>query len=165
METNMAKAKNPIPEVLHTITPHLTVKGAAQAIDFYKKAFGAIERSRMPGPNGLIMHASMKIGDSSFFLADEMPGMEGAGSTSPTKAGSTTVVLNLYVQDSDKLFKQAVAAGAKVTMPLADQFWGDRYGQVKDPYGHVWAIATHTEDLSPKEMEERGRQAMAQGRH
>ena len=157
----MGKAKNPIPEGLHTLTPHLTVKGAAQAIDFYKKAFGAVEKSRFAGPNGLIMHASLKIGNSSFFLADEMPGMED-GSVSPTQVGKTTVVLNLYVEDCDKLYRQAVSAGAKAAMPLSDQFWGDRYGVVKDPFGHVWAIATHKEDLTPKELEERGRQAMAQ---
>lgn len=157
----MGKAKHAIPEGLHTLTPHLVVKGAAQAIEFYKKAFGAIEKSRFPTPNGLIMHASIKIGDSNFFLADEMPGMED-GSVSPTQLGKTTVVLNLYVEDCDKLYKQAVAAGAKPTLPLSDQFWGDRYGQVKDPFGHVWSIATHKEDLTPQEMEERGRQAMAQ---
>ena len=157
----MGKAKNPIPEGLHTITPHLTVKGAAQAIEFYKKAFGAIEKSRFAGPNGLIMHASLKIGDSSFFLADEMPGMED-GSVSPTQLGKTTVVLNLYVEDCDKLYKQAVAAGAKSTMPLSDQFWGDRYGHVKDPFGHVWAIATHKEDVPKAEMEKRGKQFFEQ---
>jgi uncharacterized glyoxalase superfamily protein PhnB len=155
----MTKAKNSIPEGLHSLTPHLTVKGAAQAIDFYKKAFGAVERARMPGPNGLIMHASLKIGDSSLFLNDEMPGVE--GSAAPTTIGGTPVSLTLYVPDCDKTLNQAVAAGAKVTMPLADQFWGDRYGQVKDPYGHLWSIGTHIEDLTPAEMEERGRQAMA----
>jgi PhnB protein len=160
-ETWMAKARNPIPEGLYTLTPHLMVKGAAQAIEFYKKAFGAIERSRMPGPNGLIMHASLKIGNSTLFLGDDFPGMEGS-SHSPAKVGSTTVVLNLYVEDSDKLFQQAVSAGAKVAMPISDQFWGDRYGQVTDPFGHVWAISTKKEDLTPQEMEERGRQAMAQ---
>jgi len=155
----MAKAKNPIPEGLHTITPHLTVKGAAQAIEFYKKAFGAVERNRMADPKGLIMHASLKIGESSFFLNDEIPGQEEAHS--PSQLSGTTVILNLYVPDCDKVFNQAIAAGAKSVMPLADQFWGDRYGQLKDPYGHVWSIATHKEDLTPAEMEERGKQAMA----
>ena len=155
----MAKAKNPIPEGLHTITPHLVVKGAAQAIEFYKKAFGAIENERMAGPNGLIMHASMKIGDSRFYLNDEMP-MPG-GPVSPSTLKGTCVLINLYVADCDKLYKQAVTAGAKASMPLEDQFWGDRYGQVTDPYGHVWAIATRKEDLTPAEMEERGRQFMA----
>ena len=156
----MGKAKHPIPEGLHTLTPHLTVKGAAQAIDFYKKAFGAIEKSRFGGPNGTIMHASIKIGDSHFFLADEMPGMD-QGIGSPNQVGKTTVTLGLYVEDCDKLFQQAVAAGGKTIMPIQDQFWGDRYGLVKDPFGHVWSIATHKEDLTPKELEERGRQAMA----
>ena len=148
-------AAKPIPEGFHALTPLLVVQGAARAIDFYKKAFGAVERSRMPGPNGLIMHASLKIGDSSLFLNDEMPGMESTGSP------GNAVVLTLYVPDCDATFKQAVSAGAKETMPLTDQFWGDRYGQLKDPYGHIWAIATHKEDLTPAEMEERGRQAMA----
>jgi uncharacterized glyoxalase superfamily protein PhnB len=164
METSMGKSKNPIPEGLHTITPHLTVKNAAQAIEFYKKAFGATEKSRFAGPNNTIMHASLKIGTSNFFVADEMPGMDD-GTTSPAQLGKTTVALNLYVEDSDKLFKQAISAGAKEVMPLTDQFWGDRYGMVKDPFGHVWAIATHIEDLTPQEMEQRGRQAMAQMGH
>ena len=160
----MAKAKHPIPEGLHTLTPHLTVKGATQAIDFYKKAFGAIEKARMAGPNGLIMHASLRIGDSAFFLNDEFPGPQ--GSTGPATLGGTAVILNLYVEDSDKIYNQAVAAGAKSVMPLQDQFWGDRYGQVKDPYGHIWAISTRKEDLTPAELEERGRQAMASmGQH
>ena len=117
----MTKAKNPIPEGL-TPSLHTHGEGAAQAIDFYKKAFGAVERARMPGPSGTIMHASLKIGDSSFFLNDEIPGTEGG--KSPTTIGGTPVALNLYVPDCDKTFNQAVAAGAKVTMPLADQFWG-----------------------------------------
>jgi PhnB protein len=155
----MAKAKNPIPEGQHTITPHLNVKGAAHALEFYKRAFGATEINRMPGPGGMIMHAAMKIGDSKFFLNDEMPGQETC--VSPATLKGTTVVLNLYVADCDKLYNQAVAAGAKATMPLTDQFWGDRYGQVRDPYGHVWAIATHKEDLTRAEIEERSRQFMA----
>src|SRR5262245_31251362 len=110
-DTIMAKAKNPIPEGLHTVTPHITIKGAAQALDFYKKAFGATEIARMPGPGGTIMHAEMKIGDSKIFLSDEIPGME--TSVSPAAIKGTTVVLNLYVADCDKLYNQAVAAGAK----------------------------------------------------
>lgn len=155
----MAKAKNPIPEGLRTITPQLIVKGAAQALDFYKKALGATETSRAPGPGGTIMHSSMKIGDSTFFVNDEMPGQTTC--LSPTKLGGTPIVITLYVTDCDKLYNQAVSAGAKATMPLADQFWGDRYGQVTDPYGHVWAIATRKEDLTPKELDERGKQFMA----
>jgi uncharacterized glyoxalase superfamily protein PhnB len=135
------------------------VKGAAQALEFYKKAFGATERARMAGPGGMIMHASMRIGDSSFFLNDEIP--QPGGTVAPTTLKGTSVVLNLYVADCDKLYNQAVSAGARATMPLADQFWGDRYGQVTDPYGHVWSIATRKEDLTPAEMEERGRQFMA----
>jgi PhnB protein len=155
----MAKSRNPIPEDTRTITPQLIVKGATQALEFYKKAFGATEIARMAGPGGLIMHAAMKIGDSKFFLNDEMPGQ--GTCLSPATLKGTPVVLTLYVADCDKLYKQAVSAGAKASMPLADQFWGDRYGQVTDPYGHVWAIATRKEDLTPKEMEERGRQFMA----
>jgi PhnB protein len=155
----MTKAKNPIPNGLHSITPNLIVKGATKAIDFYKKAFGATEINRMAGPNGLIMHAALSIGDSRFFLNDEMTGQQSC--PSPSTLGGTAVVMNLFVPDCDKIYQQAVAAGAKATMPLADQFWGDRYGQVTDPYGHIWAIATHKEDLTPAEMEERGRQFMA----
>jgi len=151
----MAKAKNPIPEGSHTITPQLTVKNGTQAIEFYKKAFGATELNRMPGPGGSIMHAALKIGDSKFFINDAM------GESSPPTAGKSPVVIHLYVQDCDKLYNQAVAAGATATMPLSDMFWGDRYGQVVDPYGHTWSIATHIEDLTPQEMEERGRQFMA----
>ena len=159
----MAKAKKAIPDGANTITPHLAVKGAVKAMEFYKKAFGATEISRMEGPGGSIMHAWMKIGDSNFFLADEMP--EQQTCVAPPTLGGTTVVLNLYVADCDKVFNQAVAAGAKSSMAPADQFWGDRYGQLTDPYGHVWGIATHIEDLSPAEMEERGRQFMASHRN
>ena len=152
----MAKAKNPIPEGFHTITPQLTVKNASQAIEFYKKAFGATELNRMPDPKGRIMHSALKIGDSKFFVVDEMNDAK-----SPQSLGGTPVVINLYVQDCDRLYNQAVSAGATSIMPLADQFWGDRYGILKDPYGHTWAVATHIEDLTPQEMEERGRQFMA----
>jgi PhnB protein len=153
----MAKAKQPIPEGLYTLTPNLVVKGAAQALDFYKKAFGATELSRMPGPNGVIMHASMRIGNSVFFINDEIRGQGDTVLAPPTIKGTTTV-LNLYVADCDKIYDQAIAAGARETMPLTDQFWGDRYGQVADPYGHVWAIATRKEDLTPAELESRGRE-------
>lgn len=155
----MTPSKQPIPEGLHTITPQLVVKDASSALDFYKRALGAIELARMPGPNGLIMHSSMRIGDSVFFLNDEMP-MPGSVK-SPPALGGTPTVLTLYVHDCDKIYKQAVSAGAKATMPLEDQFWGDRYGQVTDPYGHVWAIATRKEDLTPAEMDARGKQFMA----
>jgi len=155
----MAKAKSAIPEGLHTITPQLIVKGAAQALEFYKRAFGATELNRMPGPGGLIMHSSMRIGGSVFFLNDEMPGR--TKSLSPASIGGTSVIVTLYVPDCDKVYNQAVSAGAKASMPLTDQFWGDRYGEVTDPYGHVWAIATRKEDLTPAEMQERGKQFMA----
>ena len=155
----MARARNPIPEGQHTVSPQLTVKNATQALEFYKRAFGARETSRMPGPNGLIMHASMTIGDSCFFVNDELP--VPGGTRAPSSLGGTPVVVNLYVQDCDKVYNQAISAGAKASMPRADQFWGDRYGQVTDPYGHIWAIATHQEDLSPQEVQERGKQFMA----
>ena len=156
----MAKAKNPVPEGQHSISPHLTVKGATQAIDFYKKAFGAKELHRSLGPNGLIMHAAMQVGDSLFFLNDEMPMPEGG--KSPLSYGGSAVTINFYSPDADKYYKQALAAGARETLPIADQFWGDRYGIVTDPYGHKWAIATRKEDLTPEEMDRRGKEFMAQ---
>ena len=156
----MAKAKSPVPEGQHTLSAHITVKGAPQAIDFYRKAFGAIELHRMPGPDGAIMHAALRIGDSMLFLNDEMPMPDGG--KSPTSIGGTAVTLNLYVPDADQTYKQALSAGAKETMPIADQFWGDRYGIITDPFGHKWAIATRKEDLTTEEMEQRGREFMAQ---
>ena len=147
----------PVPPGTHTITPHLVVKGAAQAIDFYKQAFGAAEKARMPGPGGMIMHAEIKIGDSWIFLADEMPGM---GNKSPQTLGGSAVTLHISAADCDAMFRQAVAAGATVRMPLMDMFWGDRYGQVADPFGHVWAISTHKEDLTHEQVIERGKAAM-----
>jgi uncharacterized glyoxalase superfamily protein PhnB len=139
-----------VPEGYHTVTPHLTVRGAAAAIEFYKKAFGAKELRRSPGPDGKsIMHAELQIGDSRLFLNDEFPGM---GATSPLGLKGTPVTIHLYVEDADKLFQQAVSAGAKVAMPLADQFWGDRYGIVVDPSGHQWSIGSHIRDVTPEEM-------------
>jgi PhnB protein len=148
-----------IPEGFSTVTPHLNVRDAARALDFYKRAFGAVETVRMPGPGGKILHAEIKIGDSHVFLADEMPDL---GSRSPLTIGGTATALCLYVDDADAVFNQAVAAGAQVKMPLADQFWGDRYGKLADPFGHEWAVATHLEDLTPAEMERRRELAMAQ---
>jgi len=145
---------HPIPAGHHTLTPHLIIKGASEAIEFYKKAFGAEELSRMPfpGPNGTVKigHAALQIGDSILFLADEFPnqGGFGPGATSP-------VTLHLYVADANASFARAVEAGAKVKMPLADMFWGDRYGQLVDPFGHHWSIAEHLEDLTPEQMQER----------
>ena len=156
----MAKAKSPVPEGQHTISPHLTVKGAPQAIEFYKKAFGAKEMHRSLGPGGLIMHAAMQVGDSMFFLNDEMPMPDGG--KSPTSIGGTAVTINFYCPDADKVYQQALTAGAKEVLPLADQFWGDRYGIVTDPFGHKWAIATRKEDLTPEEMDRRGKEFMAQ---
>ena len=146
----------PIPEGMHSITPHLIVSGAAQAIDFYKNAFGAQEISRFPAPDGKIMHAMIKIGDSFIFLADEMREMGGPAAPAP---GQSPVVINLYVEDADATWNRAVAAGAKPKMPLMDMFWGDRYGQLHDPFGHTWALATHKEDVTPEEMQRRA-QAM-----
>lgn len=156
----MARAKSPVPEGQHTLSAHLTVKGAPQALEFYKKAFGATELHRMPGPGGEIMHAAMRIGDSLFFLNDEMP--QYGGGPSPTTLGNSPVTINLYVPDADQVWKQALAAGAKESMPIDDMFWGDRYGVVTDPFGHKWAIATRKEDLTPEEMGARGKQFMAQ---
>jgi PhnB protein len=148
-----------VPEGFSTVTPHLNVRDCAQALDFYKEAFGAVETVRMPGPGGKILHAEIKIGDSHLFLADEMPEW---GSKSPLTLGGTGSSVCLYVEDADAMFNQAVSAGATVAMPLADQFWGDRYGKLMDPYGHEWAVATHLEDLTPAEMKKRQEAAMAQ---
>jgi len=127
------------------------VRGAAEAIEFYKKAFGARELHRAPGPDGKsILHAEIQIGDSYIFLNDEYPDM---GAVSPLALKGTPVAIHLYVEDVDSLFQQAVKAGAKVAMPLADQFWGDRYGQVADPYGFNWSIAAHVKEVSPEEMQ------------
>lgn len=149
----MSKVK-PIPEGFHTITPHLMVRDGAKAIEFYKKAFGAEEIMRMPSPDGKsIMHAELRIGDSLFMLGDEMPQMQRW--VAPPSLNGTTVGMALYVADADKAFKRAVDAGASVSLPMADMFWGDRYGKVTDPFGHEWAIATHKEDLTPEEIGKR----------
>jgi uncharacterized glyoxalase superfamily protein PhnB len=154
----MPKAK-PIPDGFHTITPHLVVKDASKAIDFYKKAFGAEELERHPGPDGKsIMHATIKIGDSRVMLNDEFPDM---GCRGPLAIGGTAVTLHLYVQDVDKAFERATKAGAKVTMPLADQFWGDRYGIVADPFGHMWSIATHMQDMTGVDLAKAAQAAFA----
>lgn len=146
---------HPIPAGHHTITPHLVIKGASEAIEFYKRAFGAEELGRMPfpGPDGQekLGHAELQIGDSRLFLADEFPDF---GSLGPAGGGSP-VTIHLYVTDADAAFARAVEAGATVLMPLADQFWGDRYGKLVDPFGHHWSIAEHLEDLTPEQMRER----------
>ena len=149
----------PIPKGYHSVTPYLTVNNGAAAIEFYKKAFGAQEVVRMDGPPGKIGHAELRIGDSVVMLADEFPG---AGSRSPQSLGGTCAGIFLYVQDVDKAFQQAVDAGAKVEMPLADMFWGDRYGKLSDPFGHSWSLATHKEDVAPEEMKKRAQKAMAE---
>jgi len=145
-------AAKPIPDGYRTMTPHLVLRDAAATMEFYKKAFGAEEIGRMPGPDGKVMHAEMRIGDSRFMVNDEFPEM---GARSPVSIGGSPVTVHLYVPDADAVFNSAVAAGAKVKMPLADQFWGDRYGQVEDPSGHLWSIATHKEDLSSEQIAER----------
>jgi PhnB protein len=152
-------AKSPIPEGLHTVTPHLVIRGAAQAIEFYKKALGAQELSRMAMPDGKIGHAELKIGDSVIFLADEMQNPGNA--KSPQTLGATTTTLNLYVPDADATFKQAISAGGKETMPVADQFWGDRYGAFADPFGHTWGVATRKEELTKDEMDQRAKDFFA----
>jgi PhnB protein len=141
---------NPIPEGMHTVTPHLICAGAAEAIDFYEKAFGAVELSRMPGSDGKVMHASIRIGDSVLMLNDEMPEW---GTFGAKHFKGSPVTIHLYVENADAVFEQAVRAGAKVTMPLADMFWGDRYGKVEDPFGHLWSIGTHVRDVTSEEMQ------------
>ena len=140
----------PIPEGMRTVTPHLICEGAADAIEFYKKAFDAVENGRMPSPDGRIMHAQIRIGDSVVMLVDAFPEMGGVG---PKALNGSPVTIHLYVEDADKVFDQAVAAGATVRMPPADMFWGDRYGQIVDPFGHVWSIATHKHDYTPEQMQ------------
>ena len=147
----MGKVK-PIPEGYHTIIPYLSIKGAADAIEFYKKAFGARESMRVAQPDGRIGHAELQLGDSRIMLADEFPDME---FRSPLSMGGSPVHIHLYVESVDTVVGRAVAAGAKVVRPVQDQFYGDRTGTVADPYGHVWHVATHTEDLSPEEIGKR----------
>jgi len=146
-----------IPQGYRTVTPYLTVHDAARALDFYKRAFGAQEVVRMDGPGGKIAHAEIKIGDSMIMLGDEMPGANKA----PQTLGGTTAGVMLYVENADAVFNQAISAGAQVEAPLADMFWGDRYGKLKDPFGHSWAVATHKEDVAPAEMSKRMKDAMA----
>ena len=144
-------AVKPIPEGMHTLTPHLVCAGASLAIEFYKRAFGAIELSRLPDPSGKLMHAMLRIGDSALMLVDESPDWKMLG---PKALGGTPVTIHLYVVDADAAIAQAVAAGATVTMPAADMFWGDRYGVIEDPYGHKWSIATHLRDVGPEQLQQ-----------
>ena len=149
----MAKAVKPIPEGFHSATPYLIIKDAARAIEFYKKAFGATELMRMADPAGKIRHAEIKIGDSPFMITDENPDFPEW--LSPQSRGGTPVHIYLYVDNADAVFSKALAAGAKQLLPMQDQFYGDRSGGVTDPFGHVWYIATHKEDVSPEEIERR----------
>jgi PhnB protein len=147
----MSKAVRPIPEGYHSLTPGITCKNAASALDFYKKAFGATEIMRMPGPGGMIMHAEMKIGDSFIFISDEFPGM----AVAPSGSGPASSSLFLYTDNVDEVFDRAVSEGCQPTMPLSDMFWGDRYGKLVDPFGHHWGLAQHVEDVAPEDMKRR----------
>lgn len=155
----MKKATQAIPAGFHTITPSLTVRNAAQAIEFYKKALGAEERMRMAGPDGKITHAELKIGNSILFLNDENPTW---GCKSPQTLGGSASAFYLYVEDVDKAFQRAIDAGGNTTMPVMDMFWGDRMGNFTDPYGYSWTLSTHTQDMTEQEMEEGAKQFHAQ---
>ena len=149
----------PIPEGYSTLTPYLAVEDAASAIDFYTRAFGAKERVRMAGPGGSVMHAEIEIGDSVLMLADPFPQ---SSTTPPKELGGTTVSLMFYVEDTDAIYQQAIAAGATSLMEPDDMFWGDRFSSVQDPFGHSWTIATHVEDVPPEEMQRRSEEWMSQ---
>jgi PhnB protein len=148
-----------IPEGYHSITPALIVKNGDAAIEFYKKGFGAEERSRMKSPDGRVAHAELKLGDSVFMLSDEYPEMK---CHSPNSIGGSPVSMYVYVEDVDALFDKAVSAGAKVLDPVKDEFWGDRHGRLEDPFGHLWSIATHKKDLSEEEMKSAAEAAFSQ---
>ena len=147
----MATTARAVPKGYHTVTPSLVIAGAAKAIEFYKKAFGAEEKSRFPAPDGTIMHAEIRIGDSIIMLGDEMPEQGGRG---PKSYGGSPVCLFIYLDDVDTAWKRAVDAGAKVVTPLSDQFWGDRGGSVEDPFGHSWWLCQHVKDLNPRELQQ-----------
>jgi PhnB protein len=142
---------NPIPEGMHSVTPHLTIEGAAHAIEFYKKAFDAQELARLPAPDGKLMHAVIRIGDSTVMLNDAFPDH---GTHGPKALKGSPVTIHLYLRDVDATVAKATKAGAKVVMPVADQFWGDRYGLLEDPFGHRWSVATHIRDVDPKDYAE-----------
>ena len=146
-----------IPEGMHTVSPHLVCDGAADALEFYKQAFGAVEMMRLAGPSGKLMHASFKIGDSILMLADEFPSHNSLG---PKSRGGTSVTLHVYVEDADAAAKRAVDAGAKLVMPVSEMFWGDRYGQVEDPFGHRWSLATRVKNMTPAEIQKAMPKAM-----
>jgi PhnB protein len=148
-----------IPKDYNSVTPYLVIKGAAQAIEYYKKVFGATETVRMNGPDGKVGHAELKIGNSHIMLADENPSM-GQGHTSPATVGGSPVSLYIYLPDVDLVVEKATAQGAKILKPVQDQFYGDRNGFIQDPFGHLWGIATHVEDVSPQDMKERMQKMM-----
>jgi PhnB protein len=150
----------PVPDGQSALTPYLTVSNGAKAIEFYQKAFGAVEEMRMAAPDGKIGHAELKIGTARFMLSDEYPEM---GVRSPESIGGSPVALHLYVEDVDATFAQAVAAGAKVVRPVEDQFYGDRAGKLVDPFGHSWFLATHKEDVAPEELKRRAEKLFGQG--
>ena len=150
---------NPIPVGMTAITPHLVCRDAAAAIAFYLKAFGAVEQARLPAPDGRLMHALIRIGDAALMLVDEFPEQ---GCLGPLALKGSPVTLHLYVADVDVTVADAVAAGARVTLPVADMFWGDRYGRLEDPFGHHWSVATHVRDLSPEEIAVAARSACTQ---
>jgi uncharacterized glyoxalase superfamily protein PhnB len=156
----MTEQVRPIPDGMHSLTPHLVCANAAAAIDFYVKAFNGVEQARLPGPGGKIMHAQMRIGDSIFMLADDFPDY---GCVGPLALKNTPVYIHLYVEDVDAAYARAIEAGGKPIMQVADMFWGDRYGQLEDPFGHRWSIATHKRDMTPEQIREEMLQSMGQG--
>ena len=153
--TSTGRAKKPLPEGMRSVTPHIVCAGASDAIEFYKKAFNAVEISRLAGEDGKVMHAEVRIGDSVVMLVDESPEW---GMLGPKTLKGSPVTIHLYVDDVDAVVEQAVQAGAKVTVPVEDMFWGDRYGKLEDPFGHQWSVATHLREVSPEEL----KQAMGQ---
>lgn len=155
----MSKQEQAVPPGMHSITPHLVCDGAAAAIDFYQRAFGATDAMRLPGPDGKIMHAQVRIGDSAVMLVDEN---RTCGMLGPKSVGGTPVTIHLYVDDVDTVYQRAVAAGATAKMPPSDMFWGDRYGVLEDPFGHHWSLATHQRDVSADEMQQAMREMATQ---
>src|SRR5437868_4533571 len=154
----MPQKAQAVPPGFHTLTPHLVVRNAPEALEFYKKALGAEVLNVAKTPDGKVMHAALRIGDSMLMLNDEMPEF---GALSPLANGGAGVTIHIYTEDADSAYNRAVSAGAQVKMPLMDQFWGDRYGIVTDPYGHSWSVAAHIRDMSPEEMESGMKDAMA----
>ena len=146
-----ASKVKPMPSGMHSVTPHIICAGATDALEFYKKAFGATEMTRLPGPDGKLMHGSFRIGDSAVMLAEES---EKHGVFGPKHLKGSPVTIHLYVDDADAFVAHAAEAGAKVTMPVAEMFWGDRYGRLQDPFGHIWSVATHVRDVTPDEMKQ-----------